>query len=211
MHLIARREPQSSLSPLREDCQRWLSIGENAGYDLPSPDGSVWDRDGVELLGVFFTVISAPSELAFWWLGRCGSSLLMPVAIMPGQKPDTVADRVGRGRGGSNGSSSGSSTMGCFVIQMELDRLGFFVGSSFVDSATFAVTSSVDFFLVGPTVPFLSPFLTLDVSSTASSLALEESVSFFRINHNPEPLPWTLMVSFASLSMVPINPMCVNI
>ena len=138
----------------------------------------------------------------------------MPAAIIPGQKPDTVADRVGRGRGGSKGSSSGSSTMGCFVIQMELDRLGFFVGSSsFVDSAAFAVTSSVDF-LVGPAVPFLpelSPFLTLDVSSTVSSLALEESVSFFRINHSPEPLPWTLMVSFASLSMVPINPMCVNI
>jgi len=135
---------------------------------------------------------------------------------MPGQKPDTVADRVWRGRGGSNGSSSGSSTMGCFVIQMELDRLGFFVGSSSVvflaDPAAFAV-GSVDF-LVGPAVPFLpelSPFLTLDVSSTASSLVLEESVSFFRINHNPEPLPWTLMVSFASLSMVPINPMCVNI
>lgn len=107
-------------------------------------------------------VATIVSDLAVWWPGRCGSSFSSLVFIREGQKLDIVIDRVGRARVVSftgSSTSSGSSTMGFLVIQMEFDldnRL-------LLDSAT-GESGSLD-------------------------LMLSVSESFLRENHIPEPFP----------------------
>jgi hypothetical protein len=121
-------------------------------------------------------VATIVSDLALWWPGRCGSSFSSLEFIREGQKLDIVIDRVGRPRVVSftgSSTSSGSSTMGVLVIQMEFDledRL-------LLDSAT--------------------------GGSGSFALTLSGSVSFLRENHIPEPFPWIFMVSFLFASIFP--------
>lgn len=76
--------------------------------------------------------------------------------------------------------SSGSSTIGFCVIHDEFDRVG--ARDLDVDSATGGSTDSVELLLL-----------------------LCAIVSFLRMNHSPELLPWTLIVSFLSESMSPTD------
>jgi hypothetical protein len=93
-------------------------------------------------------------------------ALVVVLFILFGQNPETDAERVGLLRGAGLaflvGTSSGSSTMGAWVIRIVPDRDG-------------AGRVLSDFDLAG--------------GSCGISIVLEASVSFFRVNHMPEGRP----------------------
>lgn len=132
-----------------------------------------------------FRTTIALSDFAVEWGGLWGNSLSSLLFIRTGQKLASVAERLGRGRPvsvtvalatSSDTSSSGSSTMGCLVNHAEFDRVG--VRGLVLDSAGGSATS-------------------------AGLVFVSAIVSFLRMNHSPEPFPWTLIVSFLSASMSP--------
>lgn len=116
-------------------------------------------------------VVIAVSDMTLWFPGRSGSSLSSFELIFEGQNDDSVADRVGVGRGVA---STFPSLDGFLLSQKEeLERESSCLVSCFGASA-------------------------------GSAVGLSSLSSFLRINHSPDDLPWTLMVSVAVSSIVPV-------